>query len=519
MPAPGDQHTTVTNPFEEPRIRVAEWAAKDIATISAKLDKQLGPEYISARAGPGGTKVHYLTAEKCITLANEVFGFNGWSSSIQNIQVDFADENPQTQRVSIGLSVIVRITLRDGTYHEDIGYGSIENAKGKAMAFEKAKKEGTTDGLKRALRSFGNVLGNCIYDKDYVKQVTKMKAEPVKKFDQDNLHRHADFIKRDVVRQEPAAASTSAAPVVPVVKTEPVPPLPVAESFDDYLGELDEADFCVPEDGHPDEIMLSTSILGQSANEKPANRTTAQQIQQQTGRLNSTGPPNRAPQTPINGQQRPAPSNGAATLSNRPQGGPSGRTTPNQIGNPRPPPNGPQNMPETVGFFSAKAVNQLPESTLEGSSNARLALPQGQQAFNPKAESPSIRKTPGIDHNSSKPVAKNGQHVAPTNSQATVAPATRSNTNSFTPVRPSMPSSQSARGNVINPSLDQTRRIGAPSGPGSPLANRGSYRPPAMKRPPPADGRTALADLPANGNGGTAPTVASGLEAKRQKTG
>ncbi|KAJ4143854.1 DNA repair protein rad52 [Fusarium oxysporum] len=176
-------------------------------------------------------------------------------------------------------------------------------------------------------------------------------------------------------------------------------------------------------------------------------------------------------------------------------------------------------MPETVGFFSAKAVNQLPESTLEGSSNARLALPQGQQAFNPKAESPSIRKTPGIDHTSSKPVARNGQHVAPTNSQATVAPATRSNTNSFTPVRPSMSSSQSARGNVINPSLDQTRRIGAPSGPGSPLANRGSYRPPAMKRPPPADGRTALADLPANGNGGTAPTVASGLEAKRQKTG
>ncbi|KAF4438490.1 DNA repair and recombination protein RAD52 [Fusarium austroafricanum] len=514
MPAPGDQHTAVTNPFEEPRPRVAEWAAKDIATISAKLDKQLGPEYISARAGPGGTKVHYLTAEKCITLANEVFGFNGWSSSIQNIQVDFADENPQTQRVSIGLSVIVRITLRDGTYHEDIGYGSIENAKGKAMAFEKAKKEGTTDGLKRALRNFGNVLGNCIYDKDYVKQVTKMKAEPVKKFDQGNLHRHADFIKRDPVRPEPAVA-TSAAPAAPMVKSEPAPPLPVAESFDDYLGELDEADFCVPEDGHPDEIMLSTSILGQPANDKAPNKPTAQQIQPQPGRSNSTGPPNRAPQTPIQGQQRPNPSN---AHSNRPQGGPSGCTTPNPIGNLRPPPNAPQNIPETVGFFSAKAVNQLPESTLEGSSNARLSLPQGQQAFNPKAESPSIRKTPGIDHTSSKPVAKNGQHVAPTNSQVTSAPAPRSNTSSFTPVRPSiMPSSQSAHGNVINPSLDQTRRIGAPSGPGSPLANRGSYRPPAMKRPPPGDGRTALADLPANGNGGTAPTTANGVEAKRQK--
>jgi DNA repair and recombination protein RAD52 len=44
--------------------------------------------------------------------------------------------------VSLGISALVRVTLKDGTFHEDIGYGSIENAKSKAMAFEKAKKEG-----------------------------------------------------------------------------------------------------------------------------------------------------------------------------------------------------------------------------------------------------------------------------------------------------------------------------------------------------------------------------------------
>lgn len=207
-----------------------------------RLDKQLGPEYISSRAGPGGSRVHYLTAEKCIGLANEVFGFNGWSSSIQNIQVDFADENPQTQRVSIGLSVIVRITLRDGTYHEDIGYGSIENARGKAMAFEKAKKEGTTDALKRTLRSFGNVLGNCIYDQDYVKQVTKLRAQPARKFDQVNLHRHPDFVKKDapVTFAAPEAATAASgssnnsgpsfASAAAAAKAE------ASESFEDFLG-------------------------------------------------------------------------------------------------------------------------------------------------------------------------------------------------------------------------------------------------------------------------------------------
>lgn len=203
MYRPGEQHLnaggkTITNPFEEVKHRISEYTAQEIATLQSRLEKQLGPEYISSRAGPSGQKVHYLAAEKCIQLANEVFGFNGWSSQIMDVQVDFVDENPQTGKVSLGLSVTVRVTLRDGTFHEDIGYGHMENSKGKAAAFEKAKKEGTTDGLKRALRNFGNVLGNCIYDKEYLKQVTKVKIQPTK-WDVDKLHRHSTYtsIKRE----------------------------------------------------------------------------------------------------------------------------------------------------------------------------------------------------------------------------------------------------------------------------------------------------------------------------------
>jgi hypothetical protein len=81
-------------------------------------------------------------------------------------------------KFNIGISVTVRVTLKDGTYHEDIGYGQMENAK-KAQAFEKAKKEGTTDALKRALRSFGNVLGNCLYDKEYLARITRVRAPTV----------------------------------------------------------------------------------------------------------------------------------------------------------------------------------------------------------------------------------------------------------------------------------------------------------------------------------------------------
>lgn len=47
-------------------------------------------------------------------------------------------------------------------------------------AYAKAKKEAVTDAVKRTLRSFGNVLGNCLYDKEYTKEIEKIKVQPVR---------------------------------------------------------------------------------------------------------------------------------------------------------------------------------------------------------------------------------------------------------------------------------------------------------------------------------------------------
>ncbi|KAG7289673.1 hypothetical protein NEMBOFW57_006048 [Staphylotrichum longicolle] len=253
MPAPGDQHTAVANPFEEPQQRISEYTAQEIATLQARLEKQLGPEYISSRSGPGGSKVAYISADKCIGLANEVFGFNGWSSSLQNIQVDFVDK--QDGKWHVGLSVIVRVTLRDGTYHEDIGYGQMENTK-KAAAFEKAKKEGTTDALKRALRNFGNVLGNCLYDKTYLSNVAKVKAVPTK-FDETRLHRHPDLAAHLAKEQK-------------TVPPRPPPQLLAADSFEDFYGDLDEAELDYAE--FDDEIVLPPSNETDSKQSNTSNK-------------------------------------------------------------------------------------------------------------------------------------------------------------------------------------------------------------------------------------------------------
>lgn len=111
---------------------------QSIATLQAKLNLRLGPEYISQRPAPGSSgKLSYIEGWKIIGLANEVFGFNGWSSNIVSLNVDFCDFNEGGGRYNVGVTAIVRVTLRDGVYHEDVGYGLVENLKSKGQALDK----------------------------------------------------------------------------------------------------------------------------------------------------------------------------------------------------------------------------------------------------------------------------------------------------------------------------------------------------------------------------------------------
>jgi DNA repair and recombination protein RAD52 len=158
--------------------------------------------------------------------------------------------------------------------------------------------------------------------------------------------------------------------------------------------------------------------------------------------------------------------------------------------------------PPGKGFYSARAATMVSE--IASADAVTTNNPTNLPAFNPHLESPSIRKTPGVDHKSSKPLTKDLKHV-PGSSQSSAAPS----------VRPGM-----GRGSILNPQVDSARQIGAPGMRAmSPMQNRGSYKPPTIKRPLDAEGgvnRTPLANLPANG-----PVVAgdeSGGDLKRQRT-
>lgn len=405
-----------------------------------------------------------------------MFGFNGWSSSIQNIQIDFVDENPQTGKISLGLSVIVRVTLKDGAYHEDIGYGQIENCKGKAAAFEKAKKEGTTDALKRTLRNFGNILGNCVYDKSYLAKVTKIKVGSVK-WDPDALHRHSDFVPKKEERVE----AEMQGPVINEVSAE------FDDSFD--LGDFDEADFGSVDMDHPDEVTLSAD----STNSRPGPPNAVSERMAPPARLEITTPskPPAGATLPHVAPARPAQSAGSGpTIVPQPLPGQRNSATPNPpnktaTSDPRPysdhgarssspnvasqhfaaplPGQGPSTAQSnrTAAFYSARAATNI-----DANNNIILPGVSASPKFDPRTESPSIRKTSGVDHNRSVPLKRDlTVDTTPHTTQ------------------------------IINPQFDPARRIGGPGNAAQFQMSRGpstsAYRPPT-RRGPESNGGSAI---------------------------
>jgi DNA repair and recombination protein RAD52 len=465
------------------------------------------------------------------------------------VQIDFVDENTTNGKITLGLSTIVRVTLRDGTYHEDIGYGHIENCKGKAAAFEKAKKEAATDAMKRALRNFGNVLGNCLYDKDYLQKVTKVKVAP-SKWDAENLYRHPDFapIKREsiadsAVREQQQANGNGmngngrGHEVGRMPSNRSLATSASGEFDDDFGGnDLDDTDF-----SHPDEVRLDDS----KAMESPAQRQ-AQNNAQRNGvpRMQSmpdVRPPNvQQPQPPqgLQGPQRPPGiqrpqasvvqaqsgrmlppitpgGQRPSAATNGPNGfdGAGSRSTSSSAeeGLPQPQNNGAPNehaeeyqppMPAEppagvpAGFVTGRSASFLTQA-------AEGKLTNAPTAFNPHAESPSIRRTQGVNPNKSAPIMRESLGSALTNASNA--------SQQHNPQQGNGPN----RSNFTNPSIDPTRRIGMPGGGGPP--NRGAYKPPsAVKRP----ALTDVSNLPQT-DGGTdskkqrvespAPTVENGM--------
>ena len=54
----------------------------------------------------------------------------------------FQCDEPSAGKFSVGVTAIIRVTLRDGTFHEDTGYGGGDNIRGKGTALDKVGYKG-----------------------------------------------------------------------------------------------------------------------------------------------------------------------------------------------------------------------------------------------------------------------------------------------------------------------------------------------------------------------------------------
>ena len=143
-----------------------------------------------------------------------------------------------------------------------------------------------------------------------------------------------------------------------------------------------------------------------------------------------------------------------------------------------------------AGFVTGRSASLLNQVS-EGKAAANAPA-----AFNPHAESPSIRRTQGVNPGKSAPIMRESLGTALANA-STVPPQyvpPQQGNNGASGPGPN-------RANFTNPSIDPTRRIGMPGG----GPNRGAYKPPsAVKRP-------ALTDV------SNLPQTDGGADAKRQR--
>jgi len=116
----------------------------------------------------GNINLSYLEGFDVIETANKIFGYGNWSYSIGKLE-QVSQEQNQNQNNVICYKAIIEITVYDVSHaktvsREDVGFGT-GIAKTLADAHESGAKEAITDGIKRAMRSFGNQFGNSLYDK------------------------------------------------------------------------------------------------------------------------------------------------------------------------------------------------------------------------------------------------------------------------------------------------------------------------------------------------------------------
>lgn len=134
-------------------------------TQKAMLEAPLDPRHVKAPSGTFGPKGDYLEGWHVINELNRIFGFDGWSYTI-DLSRDALEKDDVKSQWQAAYTCVCTLRIGEVT-RQDVGFGS-GFAKQVGDAIQGATKEAATDALKRAARTFGNAFGLALYDKTRV---------------------------------------------------------------------------------------------------------------------------------------------------------------------------------------------------------------------------------------------------------------------------------------------------------------------------------------------------------------
>ncbi len=140
------------------------WDGLPPAVVSA-LEQPLDPALVSRRDGRGNRSYEYIEGHTVIDQANKIFGYGGWgyelAGDVSLRRIEKVDVRTGELKVNYAYSAPVRVSVVGAPPRTDIGFHVVtdDNPEG----HETAAKGAVTDGLKRALRSFGDRFGNGLY--------------------------------------------------------------------------------------------------------------------------------------------------------------------------------------------------------------------------------------------------------------------------------------------------------------------------------------------------------------------
>ncbi len=147
--------------------------------VVTELEKPLDPSLVSQRKGRAGRTYQYIEGHTVIDQANRIFGLAGWGYEVVGDVTlrEIEQVDPKTGEMSRirAYSAPVRVTVPGVPPRTDIGFHAV--AEETAEGHDTACKGSVTDGLKRALRSFGDQFGNCLYgDQAATRQPAKQES-------------------------------------------------------------------------------------------------------------------------------------------------------------------------------------------------------------------------------------------------------------------------------------------------------------------------------------------------------